>query len=144
MREQFYGTLSPVKVSPPIYRALPTRKWYNHSIPSSLETKWSCSFRKMTNSDVISRDSGIGREVKNPLSNKPHWRSRPFPFPLTLHPTTPLFDRKVHHCQERQSWMSQQKHFLTMITFICQIISLCLKEIARLQNTDSTTTVHVQ
>ena len=142
MREQIYGTLSPVKVSPPIYRALPKRKWCNHSIPSSLETKWSCLFRKMTYSDVICRDSGISREVKNPLSNKPHWRS--LTLTLTLHPTTPLFVRKVHHCQERQSRMSQQKHFLTIITFICQIISLCFKEIARLQNTDSTTTVHVQ
>lgn len=144
MREQIYGTVSPVKVSPPIYRALPTRKWCNHSIPSSIETKWSFLFRKMTNLDVICRDSGISREVKNPLSNKPHWRSRPFPFSQTLHPTTPLFVRKVHHCQERQSKMSQQKHFLTIITFICQIISLCFKVIARLQNTDSTTTVHVQ
>ena len=81
MREQIYGTVSPVKVSSPIYRALPTRKWCNHSIPSSIETKWSFLFRKMTNLDVICRDSGISREVKNPLSNKPHWRSSPFLFP---------------------------------------------------------------
>lgn len=81
MREQIYGTVSPVKVSPPIYRALPTRKWCNHSIPSSIETKWSFLLRKMTNLDVICRDSGISREVKNPLSNKPHWRSSPFLFP---------------------------------------------------------------
>lgn len=141
MREQIYGTLSPVKVSPPIYRAL-QRKWCNHSIPSSLETKWSCLFRKMTYSDVICRDSGISREVKNPLSNKPHWRS--LTLTLTLHPTTPLFFQKSSSLSRETVKNESAKHFLTIITFICQIISLCFKEIARLQNTDSTTTVHVQ
>ena len=100
----------------------------------------------MIYSDVICRDSRISSWLggKEPAFKQTALEKQAFPFSQTLHPTTPLFVRKVHHCQERQSRMSQQKHFLTIITFICQIISLCFKEIARLQNTDSTTTVHVQ